>query len=110
MSAKDAVQQAIVIHESRLAGLGAPAAEHRFHPIRKWRFDWAWVPQKIALEVQGGVWTGGKHGRGAGIVKDHEKLNAAQALGWRVIQLTPGQVKKGELLAWLKEMHKEAAA
>ena len=104
MKAKDAVQQAIVIHESRLAGLGAPVAEHRFHPTRKWRLDWAWVPQKIALEIQGGVWSGGKHGRGAGIVKDHEKLNAAQALGWRVIQLTPGQVKGGELLVWLKQM------
>lgn len=66
-----------------------PVAEHRFHPTRKWRWDWSWPERKLAIEVDGGVWTRGKHGRGAGIVQDHAKQNAAVALGWRVMRCTP---------------------
>ena len=34
--------------------------EFKFHPVRKWRFDYAVPEHKIALEVEGGVWTGHK--------------------------------------------------
>lgn len=75
------------------AGLPAPVAEWRFHPTRKWRFDWAWPePHKIALEINGGVWTKGRHTRGAGYTRDMSKLNAAQLLGWRVFQVTPNEL------------------
>lgn len=30
-------------------------AEHRFHPFREWRFDYAIPELKIALEVEGGI-------------------------------------------------------
>lgn len=29
--------------------------EHRFHPTRRWRFDFAWPDEKVALEVEGGT-------------------------------------------------------
>jgi len=82
----------------RAVGLPEPVAEHRFHPLRKWRFDWAWVPQRCALEVQGGLFVGGRHARGPALMKEHEKLNAAAALGWRVCYVTPAQVRDG---SWL---------
>lgn len=69
--------------------LGVPVAEYRFAPPRKWRFDFAFVEQKIAIEVEGGVWTGGRHTRGSGFLKDMEKYNAAAVLGWRVFRCTP---------------------
>ena len=47
---------------------------------------------KIALEINGGVWIRGRHSRGAGQIKDFEKLNHAQALGWKVFQFTPQQM------------------
>lgn len=60
-----------------------------FHPLRKWRFDFALPLQKIALEVEGGIWTGGRHTRGSGFLKDMEKYNEAAAMGWLVFRTTP---------------------
>lgn len=40
--------------------------EHRFHPARRWRFDFAWPELLFAVEVEGGIWTGGRHNRGSG--------------------------------------------
>jgi very-short-patch-repair endonuclease len=70
--------------------------EYRFHPTRKWRFDFAWPENKRAMEVEGGVWTGGRHTRGSGFLKDCEKYNAAASLGWRVFRFTPIQVRRLE--------------
>lgn len=72
--------------------------EHRFHPVRKWRLDFAWPQHQLAVEVEGGVWTGGRHTRGAGFVKDMEKYNEATLLGWRVFRVTPADIKSGKAL------------
>ena len=74
-----------------LSRLPEPVAEYRFAAAqgRDWRFDFAWPKHLVALEVEGGAWTGGRHVRGAGFVKDIEKYNAAQLLGWMVLRCTP---------------------
>lgn len=64
-----------------LAGLPEPVPELAFHPDRRWRFDWAWPDQRVALEIDGGVWSGGRHTRGAGFREDMEKLSEATARG-----------------------------
>jgi len=66
-------------------------AELPFHSSRKWRFDYAFPAYKVAIEVDGGVYTGGRHSGGKGQVNDMEKLNAAAVLGWRVLRYTPDQ-------------------
>lgn len=63
--------------------------EHQFCPSRKWRFDYAVVNQRIALEVEGGVWTGGRHTSPRGFLGDLEKYNTATLMGWRVVRTTP---------------------
>jgi len=73
-------------------GLPPPVAEYQFHPTRRWRFDFAWLSEKIALEVEGAIWTGGRHTSAAGFHKDMEKYNAASVLGWRVLRVTPNWV------------------
>ena len=62
--------------------------EHQFHPIRKWRFDYAIVELKIAVEVDGAVWVGGRHNRASGYIADMEKLNTAASMGWLVLRIT----------------------
>ncbi len=60
--------------------------EYKFHPKRKWRFDFADPANKVAVEIDGGVFAGGRHTRGAGFRADCEKINAAAVLGWRVLR------------------------
>lgn len=66
--------------------------EHRFHPTREWRFDYAIIAHMIAIEVEGGIFTGGRHTRGAGFKEDMAKYNAATCLGWRLIRVTPEEL------------------
>jgi very-short-patch-repair endonuclease len=69
-----------------------PVREFRFHPSRKWRFDYAFPDCKVAIECDGGVWTGGRHNRPQGYIRDMEKFNAAAELGWVVLKFTPQQL------------------
>ena len=70
--------------------------EYQFHETRKWRFDFAHPETLIAVEVDGGVWTGGRHTRGQGYVNDCEKLNAAAAMGWRVFRFPAHRLTLGD--------------
>ena len=90
-------------------GLPRPVAEFRFHPVRRWRFDFAWPMHKVALEVNGGVWTQGRHTRGAGAIKDMEKQNAAAVLGWRMLYTTPSGLCSGATVDLLIQILREAA-
>ena len=62
--------------------------EHRFHPVRKWRFDFAFPSQMVAFEFEGGVFTQGRHSRGVGLSADCDKYNEAQRMGWKVYRFT----------------------
>ena len=79
----------------------APVPEYRFHPVRKWRFDYAWPEYKVAVEIEGGTWVGGRHVRPAGFNTDCHKYNEAISLGWKVIRGDAKMVKDGSLLDYL---------
>lgn len=79
-----------------------PIAEYRFHKSRKWRFDYAFVEYKVAVEIEGGIWTQGRHIRPYGFKADMEKYNAATALGWRVFRFTPFEITNTKTLQLLK--------
>ena len=66
--------------------------EYVFYPGRRWRFDFAHVATRIAIEINGGVWISGRHNRGQGYINDCEKMFHAAELGWRVFPLTPEQI------------------
>jgi very-short-patch-repair endonuclease len=90
----------------RVAKVPQPVTEYRFHPTRKWRFDYAWPEKSLALEVDGGGFVQGRHSRGLGIQRDCEKMNEAAVHGWRVLRVTPRHVDNGQALAWVQEMLK----
>lgn len=70
---------------------------------RKWALDFAFVPEKVACEVDGGGWQRGRHHRPDGFRKDCEKLNTALCAGWLVLRVTPEQVKSGEAVGWIEQ-------
>lgn len=77
--------------------------EFRFHPMRKWRFDFAFPEQKVAVEIDGGTWSNGRHNRGSGAKTDAEKYNAAQLQGWLVLRCVGDHLKDGSAIAWTKQ-------
>ena len=78
--------------------------EYQFHPSRKWRFDFAWPALMIAVEVEGGVWSGGRHTRGKGFVEDCVKYNEAALLGWTIFRCTTDMVRSGQAMHYIETM------
>jgi hypothetical protein len=86
-----------------LAHLPVPVPEFRFHPSRRWRFDWAWPAHRLALEVEGGIRDNGRHTRPLGFLADMVKYNQAAALGWRLLRCTPGTLTRDATLSLVRK-------
>ncbi len=78
--------------------------EFSFHPERQWRADFHITGTKILVEVEGGIWTGGRHTRGKGFIHDMEKYNAATVLGYQVLRFSTEQVKSGLAVRQIEKM------
>lgn len=81
-----------------------PEREFRFHPTRKWRFDFAFPSEKVAVEVEGGIFVKGAHTRGAHFRSDCEKYSAAAELGWAVLRYTDREIKSGAAIAQVERV------
>lgn len=88
---------------AKAAKVPAFDTEYRFCETRKWRFDFAWPEHKVAFEVEGGIWTDGRHTRGAAFNADCEKYNVAALLGWRVFRVTETHLENGQAFTWLRQ-------
>ena len=66
--------------------------EFRFHAERRWRADFAHLPSRTLIEIEGGIWVNGRHNRAAGFNSDLEKYLEAGLLSWRVFRLGPDQI------------------
>jgi len=78
---------------NRLFGAENVVSEYKFHPVRRWRFDYAIPDALLSVEYNGHggfVKAGGmsRHGSIIGLTGDCEKINQAIVHGWRVIQFT----------------------
>lgn len=56
--------------------------------LQDWRADFAHLPSRVLVEIEGGGWTRGRHHRPEGYADDCRKYNAAQRLGYDVYRLT----------------------
>lgn len=94
-------------------GLPYPAAEFKFHPPRKWPFDFSWWyceldtrrEVKVALEVEGGVDSGVGHAHPVNFRTDIEKYNRAVLDGWTLLRCMPGmlELEDGRAILWIEE-------
>jgi very-short-patch-repair endonuclease len=82
--------------------------EYRFMTERRFKFDCAWIEQKVAVELEGGTRTGGRHVRGDGYAMDCVKYNFAVLMGWAVLRYTADMLNNDpitviEQIKWLLE-------
>ena len=75
--------------------LPEPEREYRFAPPRRWRFDFAWPEHKVAVEIEGGLFKGGRHQSLDGFLKDAEKYEAALLKGWTVYRCPGPWIAEG---------------
>ena len=66
--------------------------EYRFDSGRRWRADFAHLPTRCLIEIEGGIWVNGRHNRAAGFNADLEKYLEASLSGWNVFRLGPDQI------------------
>lgn len=87
--------------------VGVPSAitEHKFHFERQWRFDYCWPEYKIALEIEGGAFIGGRHTSGQGFVEDMEKYSEAATLGWLILRCQPKDLLTIKVLDRIKKCY-----
>jgi len=102
-----------ILFEKHLLELGITfTREFRFHPLRKWRFDYNlhyWARginpadgNHAAVEIEGAIWANGRHTRGKGYQADLDKYNQATAMGFRVFRFSTTDVLRGRAKEFIK--------
>lgn len=102
----------ILLNRIERAGLPAPTCEVRAVPNRRYRWDCGWQLTRdrwLLVEVQGGIYVGGHHTRGRGYEDDAEKRATATMLGHVCLDVTPGQVRSGQAVEWIRHLLERAA-
>jgi len=101
-----------ILFEKHLAELALDfRREWRFHPLRKWRFDYVigefvgghWEPDSLGFEIEGAIWSNGRHTRGKGYQADLDKYNHATAMGFRVFRFSTTDVLRGRAKSFIAE-------
>ena len=91
--------------EAQLIEAGLVGFEREYQAIegRRFKWDFAFVKDRLLIEVQGGVWIMGGHSTGVGITRDCEKFSLASVNKWFTIPVTTDHVKSGKALEWIKQ-------
>ena len=93
--------------QMRAYGLPRFEREYKFHPDRKWRFDF--FLEGWGIEIQGGGWVAGGGGHNRNPIKmweGYEKYNAAMEMGIKVLLYTGTQIGDGVAITQLERIFK----
>lgn len=74
-----------------------------FAPPRRFRFDFAWETEMLAVEIDGGTFVKGGHSTGVGIHTDCVKSSEASVLGWKVMHFDKIMIESGEAIDYLRK-------
>lgn len=115
-------------------GIKEPEREFRFDAKRKWRFDYAFPTEKIAIEVEGGAFgrnvicnhcgqpvyrfitnksgvkkkynvrEGMGHNTGKGSIEDMEKYNHAVLHGWKLLRFPSHELSTVDTIGIIKKL------
>jgi hypothetical protein len=66
--------------------------EFRPIPKRRFRADYAHLPSKVLIEINGGTWVKNGHSSGSGIERDYTKSNLCILHGYVTFQLSSGMI------------------
>lgn len=104
MSSKAKYNEQIFKQVCQTMRLPEPVPEFQFCEGRKWRIDFYFEAngRRVALEVEGGVWTGGRHTRGGGFSGDMEKYNALAERHIFLLRCVPSDLMKLKTLNAVK--------
>lgn len=91
----------VFLNQCVACSLPVPEREHKFLERRRFRFDFAWINLMLGVEIEGGVYSGGRHTRGVGYSRDLEKYNLAAMHGWTVYRFTTQDVKSGVAVGFI---------
>lgn len=94
-----------LVLETHLREIGLPDFQRELAfcaPERLWRFDYVIGRLKLAIEIEGGIFTSGRHTRGSGFQEDLDKYNAATSRGWRVFRFSTEDVLSGREIETLR--------
>ena len=96
------LEQELLFH-IKVLKIKQPVEEYTFAKPRRWRFDFAWVDEKIAAECEGGIYSRGRHVRPTGFINDCDKYNHATLLGWRVFRFTAIHIARGDAVEMIRK-------
>jgi very-short-patch-repair endonuclease len=100
---KSKPEETLALH-LRADKLPAFKRNYKFHPSRKWMIDFAWPDLKIAVEVEGGTYSQGRHVRAQGFEDDCEKYNAMVEMGWTLYRYTSRMVQDGRAIDQIRRV------
>lgn len=68
---------------------------------KRYRADFAHLPSRSLIEIQGGTFSRGRHVTGSGYERDARKFNLATIGGWKIFLLTTQTAKE---TFWLEQI------
>ena len=98
----------LLAFQIRAAELPEPEREYRFYPERRFRADFAFVKQRLLIEINGGLYMPRSgHRTAKGVLRDMTKANLAALGGWLYLQFSADQVQDGSALNIIETVLKE---